>query len=417
MGMHATANLEAVFHTPIWSVRGEEDWYCRNLPEQIDTLRKMNGDHRGPMEWVSGVNPRYSSFEGVGHGVQWDAASTLPLVEWAYQKINDGNIYPVVYIESLGNRTMFQQEGTIEIELYADDPDGSIVSIQVFVNSEMTTELSESPYKLEIDLDPGDNLIEAIACDLHGKCTKARLLLQVDVKPVIETLELPDLEAGRSYHTQLSGSGNQPLLYNVSEGSLLPEGLSIERSGLIAGIPTVPGNFSFSIELDDAGEVEHLREYRVVVKEKDPGVVIVTDVHYPHDSLQARVSTIKTGGLPNIQTNSEVSFSDVGIYRGFTYIMTSQYAANMDREDLLTFTVDENVIVYVAYESLNRQYSSSVPDWLKEFEKESGDPIVAQYRTFDIYSKPFPAGTITLPGADSQNHNVSRNYFLMVNKD
>ncbi len=114
--------------------------------------------------------------------------------------------------------------------------------------------------------------------------------------------------------------------------------------------------------------------------------------------------------------NTEVSFSEVGRYEGFTYIATSQETTNLDQDDLLSFTVDEDVTVYVAYEALNRLYTSTIPEWLTKFKKVEGDPIMAQYRTFDIYSKCFPAGTITLPGADAKSHNVSRNYFVMVRK-
>ena len=122
------------------------------------------------------------------------------------------------------------------------------------------------------------------------------------------------------------------------------------------------------------------------------------------------------GELPNTQAGSEVSFSDVGPYEGLTYIATSKDAANLDLSDLLTFTVDEDVIVYVAYECLDRLFSSTIPEWLKDFEKEDAGQIVAQYHYFDVYSKNFPAGEIKLPGADAASHNVMWNYFIMVKK-
>ncbi len=416
MGMNARANLETVRHTPTWSVRGEEDWYCRDLPAQIDSLRELNGDKRGSLEWVTGVNPRYSSFEGVGHGVQWDATSTLPLVEWAFSKTNDGNTYPVVYFIEPEHPAEYQHPETINLELYAEDPDGSIRTIEVYQNSEKRFEISERPFRIGIDLVKGDNHIEAIARDDGGKRSRASLMLQVDVSPEINTQKLTESTAGSYYHAVLSGSGNHPLAYSLEKGSRLPEGLTLDGKGSITGIPVIPGVYPIRVVLTDGGEGEHTRDYQLLVKEKSPGDVVVSNVHYPHDSLQARVSSIRVGECPNTQTNTEVSFSDVGSYEGLTYIATSQDATDLDQDDLLSFTVDEDVTVYVAYECLNRLYSSTIPKWLMEFEKVDGDPIVAQYRTFDIYSRCFPAGTIILPGADGKSHNVSRNYFVMVRK-
>jgi hypothetical protein len=86
------------------------------------------------------------------------------------------------------------------------------------------------------------------------------------------------------------------------------------------------------------------------------------------------------------------------------------------QEDLLSFTVDEDVTVYVAYETKDRLFRSTIPGWLKEFRKEDGGQIVAQYFYFDVYSKRFPAGRITLPGAATGQNNATRNYFVIVKR-
>ena len=100
MGMSMRTDPEVVKDVPIWAIVGELDYHGRDLPEQIAKIRALNGDDRGNLEWVTGVNPRYTSFKGVGHGVQWDACSKLDLLSWFYEKKNDGNIYPVVYFKA-----------------------------------------------------------------------------------------------------------------------------------------------------------------------------------------------------------------------------------------------------------------------------------------------------------------------------
>ena len=416
MGMGARAKLDSVRSTPIWAIRGETDWHARNLPLNIDTLRRLNGDTRGPLEWVCGVNPRFTSFEGVGHGVQWDAASRLPLLEWAYAKINDGNIYPVVYFIRPEHKNMLKKGDRTGLELHALDPDGTIDKVQVLMNSKLIKEFTQPPYEMEIAPDPGDNLVEAIAWDRLGKSSKASMLLQVDIDPMLETAELPEISAGQYYRHQITASGNQPLFFNLSEGSHLPSGISLDSTGLITGIPSEPGNYPLLVTVLDAGDDQCSGSFLMKVMEKDPGEIIITNAHYPVDSLEARVSKIMIGELPNAQTVTEVSFSEVGHYEGLTYIAASKDAANLDQQDLLTLTVDEDVILYVAYEKLDRLFSSTVPEWLNDFNKEEGDQIVAQYHYFDVYSKSFPAGEIKLPGADAANHNVMWSYFIMCEK-
>jgi predicted esterase len=416
MGMDARASLDSVRHIPIWAIRGETDWHARNLPNQIDTLRRLNGYSRGPHEWVSGVNPRYTSFEGVGHGVQWDAASRLPLAEWAYSKINDGNIHPVIFFIAPQYGTMLKKGEKTRLQLYASDPDGSIDRVQVFVNSKLIKEFDQPPFEMELKPVHGDNLVEAIAYDRLGKSCTASLLLQVDVDPEIETAELPETTAGSYYRYRIAASGNQPLLFGLSENTMVPAGISMDSTGLITGVPSERGTFPLQVTLRDAGDGHGSRSLVLRVKDKMPREVIVSKVHYPADSLEARVSKIMIGELPNTQTATEVSLSDVGRYEGLTYIAASKDAANLYQQDLLRFTVDEDVIVYVAYESLDRLFTSTIPEWLQDFKKEEGDQIAAQYHYFDVYSKRFPAGEIILPGADAENHNVMWNYFIMFKK-
>jgi len=416
MGMRARAKLEQVKNTPIWAIRGEDDWFSQVLDEQIDTLRKLNGDTRGPQEWVTGVNPMFTNFEGVGHGVQWDAASTLPLVAWALSKINDGNIYPVVMILSPADRTSCQPGETVTLKVSAHDPDGTIAKIRILVDKQIAGESDRSPCEVTIRLSPGDHDVEATALDDKGKTSTDRILLQADIEPAFNSSSLPEVSAGSYYHQQLSATGNQPLSFSLNKDSQMPVGLTMDERGLILGIPIKSGEFDIAVTLSDADEDNTSRTFRLVIKPKKPDEVLITGVRYPHDSLQARVSKMMPGELPNTQAGTEVSFSDIGYYEGLTYISTSQDAANLEADSLLSFTVDEDVTVYVAYERHDRLFTSTIPAWLKEYKKEGTGQITAQYHYFDVYSRNFPAGQIVLPGAAADKNNVLRNYFVMVRK-
>ncbi len=143
---------------------------------------------------------------------------------------------------------------------------------------------------------------------------------------------------------------------------------------------------------------------------------MVTGLYSPADSLINRVSKMMLGEFPNTQAGSEVSFSNIGDYEGLTYIATSNLMANFTNENILSFHVDEEVNVYVAYEKLDNLYQSAIPEWLKDFEHLEGNQIVAQYHYFDVYKREYPKGIITLPGAAAEQHNVRRNYFVMVEK-
>ena len=68
----------------------------------------------------------------------------------------------------------------------------------------------------------------------------------------ITTTTLPSGAVGNSYSQQLNAtSASDFQLWSIISGTL-PPGLSLSRSGLISGTPTVPVNSSFSVQLMDA---------------------------------------------------------------------------------------------------------------------------------------------------------------------
>ena len=90
--------------------------------------------------------------------------------------------------------------------------------------------------------------------------------------------------------------------------------------------------------------------------------------------------------------------------------------AVLNTTDYLSFDVDEDVTVYIAYEKKDNLLTSTIPAWLQTFEKDETNEIAAQYYYYDVYHKNFPKGTITLPAADVTNRNITKNYIVFVKK-
>ncbi|MGH2647521.1 MAG: hypothetical protein ACRDE8_08140 [Ginsengibacter sp.] len=101
MGISFRGDSIKIKDIPLWCNQGETDYFSRSLRKNVADIRYLNGDETDTgATWVTGVNPHYSNFKGIGHGVQWNAASTQDLTGWTYSKINDGNVYPTVFFKT-----------------------------------------------------------------------------------------------------------------------------------------------------------------------------------------------------------------------------------------------------------------------------------------------------------------------------
>jgi hypothetical protein len=71
----------------------------------------------------------------------------------------------------------------------------------------------------------------------------------------VETASLPSVVIGSPYQQALAATGGYlpwPALYTWSiTGGVLPDGLSMNQSGVITGTPTVGGTFSFTVQVQD----------------------------------------------------------------------------------------------------------------------------------------------------------------------
>jgi hypothetical protein len=77
--------------------------------------------------------------------------------------------------------------------------------------------------------------------------------------------------------------------------------------------------------------------------------------------------------------------------------------------DLIAFTVDRPVRVYVAYD----ERGTSLPGWMSDFE-DSGLTLLRQFGTHRLYWKDFPAGTVVLGGNDGKTTGAEMTYVAII---
>jgi hypothetical protein len=413
MGMDIGGDKEKLMNIPIWTNRGETDYFSQKMPKDVAAIRELNHDIKGDSAtWVTGVNPRFTDFKGVGHVCMWDACSKQDLTGWAYSRINDGNKYPTVIIKKPMHLQTFDAGQPVDVLVNAMDMDGRVNKVEILLNGSLHASLDDAPYNTRLTLKPGDNELEAVAYDNLGKTSVASIMIKTNIIPVFNTESVSEGQQGEFFTQQLSVTGNQPIKFSLAAGNHLPKGLLSDDKGLIKGIPTVTGEYSFTMVARDAENDSTIKTFKLLIVPKNPDQVLVTDV-----SPGNHVGKIRKGEFPNCSAGSdEIYFSDLGNYGDLTFIATNGAGADSDTSSYLSFTVDEDVTVYVGYEKFGRLLKSTIPYWLSNYSRDGNNEIVAQYRYFGIYKKDFPKGTITLPGADAKKNGVVFNYFVMVKK-
>jgi hypothetical protein len=423
MGMSFHGDSTKVKDIPIWSNQGETDYFSRSLQKNVADIRHLNGaiNDMGAT-WVTGINPRYSNFKGYDHGVMWVAASTQDLTGWAYSKINDGNIYPTIFFKTPSFKQTAAAGQNIAVEIDAHDADGSIAKVEVFYDDKPAKTFKRPPFKLTLKALKGDNVIKAVAYDNKGKTSTAETILRVNEKPGISWQFLKDAQVGKFYSVKLNGEGNGKLFYYADKNTL-PPGLQLYPDGTLKGIPLkAASNYSIRVKLidEDNDTAQQVFQLRVPVKSRSD--VLVTNVVSANGTVYP-VSKMMMGESPNFNSKDtvlttavdEINFSDLSRYEGLTCIKTDINEKDTAVENFLSFDIDEDATIYVAYETLDSNYHSTIPVWLNIFEKEKGQ-IVAQYRYYDVYSKKFTKGKVVLPSADAQANGVGTGYFIMVKK-
>lgn len=417
MGMNYHGDYQKIKNVPIWTHRGETDHWADTLHKDVARIRRLNGDNMDSGgNWVTGVNPRFASYKGYGHVVQWVAASTNDLTGWAYSKVKDGNKYPVIFFKAPSYKQRVKKGEVVALQIQASDVDGTVSKILIHVNGRYYSTLSKQPFVANIVASEGDALIETTAIDNKGKSSTATTMIRADIAPRFATPELPFAQQGAYYEKQLHVNGNGEIIFSLRSASSIPEGLTLNKNGLLSGIPNKQGVYSLDVEAKDEDDQLVEKKFGLEVKAKRKEEIIVSNVL--NDSGSAfPVSKIRVGAITHFDRgDDEITINDAAGFDGTTYILGNNKDTSRTSLNYLSFDVDEDATVYVAYERKDHLFTSSIPVWLKEWKKVPSSQIVAQYFYYDVYAKDFPKGRITLPGADEKRNNVSNTYLVLVQK-
>ncbi len=158
--------------------------------------------------------------------------------------------------------------------------------------------------------------------------------------------------------------------------------------------PLIPGTFTLkAIARDDAGNETTSEAITITLIEPPTTPFTITNVSVESGKLyEVQIENLQNG--ERVYIDRSYTFKNIpGALAGSTYIKTANNDKNSSGNSFLTFTVDQPVTVYVAYDAR----LTSKPSWLNSF-TDTGMSLVSSDTTLDLYSKPFPAGPVILGG-------------------
>ena len=166
--------------TPIWATIGSDDRSLSRMTANVAAVRAANGDARGGLPLVSGVNPHFTVFPDTNHGGAQGGTQKIPgFKQWMYAQINDGNIPPNVrfIVPKLNART---ETGDVEASVAATDADGKIARVEFYHGDKKVAEDAQQPFTFHYqNLPTGAQVLKAKAVDEGGKSRTAELVVQV----------------------------------------------------------------------------------------------------------------------------------------------------------------------------------------------------------------------------------------------
>lgn len=98
--------------------------------------------------------------------------------------------------------------------------------------------------------------------------------LQIDdvINPTITTTTLPSVLVGTVYNETIEANGGTPpYTFSLIVGSL-PAGITLSSGGILSGTPTIPGNYSFTIQVDDDNALIDIQAFTIVVQAINPTI-------------------------------------------------------------------------------------------------------------------------------------------------
>ena len=118
---------------------------------------------------------------------------------------------------------------------------------------------------------------------------------------LITTSSLPAGQVNSAYTTSLSGTGGTPAYSWTLQSGQLPTGLTLNASsGAIAGTPSQPGNYSFTVKLTDSGNPAQtsVANLSINIAAADPALQITTTALPTGETGSAYSATLAaTGGV------------------------------------------------------------------------------------------------------------------------
>jgi hypothetical protein len=185
---------------------------------------------------------------GIG-GIYYSNGNNAGFIDIAEVTVDANDVAPIIITTTLPNAllaspysaTLLASGGipmTWTLEA-GDLPDGISMSA-VGILSGTPTQTGSFPFTVKVTNSAGNDAKE----------------LQIDVvtmtPPIITTSELPIGLVGDEYHVTLAATGGVPIVWALESGNL-PNGVSLSPDGVISGIPTEGGVFTFTVSAENDG--------------------------------------------------------------------------------------------------------------------------------------------------------------------
>lgn len=114
--------------------------------------------------------------------------------------------------------------------------------------------------------------------------------------PSITTESLPEGKVNEKYSASLTADGSEPIEWSVTQGSL-PTGLSLTKDGKITGIPTVRGNYVFTVTASNGVESDS-KSFSISVVDPIYSIQNSGDISFA-DALEGYTPEVKTIMITN----------------------------------------------------------------------------------------------------------------------
>ena len=208
------------------------------------------------------------------------------------------------------------------------------------------------------------------------------------------------IQPGGAIQFTASGQDQYGEFFPISPTWNVSGGGSIDQSGLFTA-GTVEGG-PFTVTASD-GSVSGTGAVSVVTQ------LVVSDLTVASGKAYELVNGLSVG--QPVYIDRGYTYSNVpAILQGETHLRTANNDKSQTNSSFLSFTVNRDVTVYVAYDSR----ANSLPSWLSGW-SSTGQILQTTDAPLDLYSQEFNAGTITLGGnMTSPAAGAGSNYTVII---